>query len=127
MSKSSSTVESRIVHTSIKVPDSELADDRLITEVDQLNSRCGDKITPSIIDSHIAWVRFIYVPNTTLTICVIGLKNGWTVTGESAAMDDARYDRGLGETFSYANARGKAASFIAYAKTVAMHDCTAEE
>ena len=116
MSESAELIPSQIFYSAIKVPNSELEDDKLITEVDRLNQRFGDKVTPGVIDDHIASVRFIYIRSTTLTICVITLKNGWAVVGESAAMSPERYDQGLGETFAYANARNKASGFIAYAK-----------
>lgn len=40
----------------------------------------------------------------TLTICVITMKNGWKVIGESACVDPANYNKELGEKFAYERA-----------------------
>lgn len=43
-------------------------------------------------------------PMNVLTICVLTLVNGFTVTGESACVDPANYDRELGESIARKNA-----------------------
>ena len=44
---------------------------------------------------------------TTLTICVFELKNGFTVTGESACVDPKNFDVILGQKIAYDNAFNK--------------------
>ena len=44
----------------------------------------------------------------TLTICVLTLKNGFSLVGESACADPANYSRPLGEKLARANALNKA-------------------
>lgn len=39
-------------------------------------------------------------PGTTLTVCVLTLKNGFTVTGESACVDPDNFSVGLGQKYS---------------------------
>lgn len=42
-----------------------------------------------------------------LTICVITLQNGFTVTGESACASPENYDKDIGEQIAFNNARDK--------------------
>ena len=42
-----------------------------------------------------------------LTFCVITLKNGFTVTGESACASPENFDAEIGKKIAYDNARGK--------------------
>ena len=42
-----------------------------------------------------------------LTVCVLTLKNGFTVTGESACASPENYDKIIGEKISRENAREK--------------------
>lgn len=52
-------------------------------------------------------VEHIYyhrVPDTTVTICAITLKNGFTVVGDSACIDPENFDHSIGEQVAYNNA-----------------------
>ena len=53
--------------------------------------------------------RFVDVPPQLdlLTFCVIVLKNGFTVTGESACASPENYDCLIGQKLAYENARNK--------------------
>ena len=42
-----------------------------------------------------------------LTHCIITLENGFQVTGESACVDPANYNQGIGERIAYENAFDK--------------------
>ena len=44
------------------------------------------------------------VPDTTVTICAITLKNGFTVVGDSACIDPENFDHNIGEQVAYNNA-----------------------
>ncbi|WP_417244397.1 Gp49 family protein [Celeribacter sp.] len=59
-----------------------------------------DRITPELIESRIVDTQYISVPRTTLTICVLTLDTGYTVTGESACVDPANYDMMLGRQYA---------------------------
>ena len=39
-------------------------------------------------------------PGTTLTVCVLTLKNGFTVTGEAACVDPANFNEEIGQKYS---------------------------
>ena len=43
----------------------------------------------------------------TLTVCVLTLRNGFTVTGESACASPANFNKEIGEKIAYENARNK--------------------
>lgn len=60
------------------------------------------KVTPTDIQGKIAKVDYLY--HGVLTLCVLTLKNGFTVTGESACASPALYNKALGEQYAYENA-----------------------
>ena len=49
-------------------------------------------------------VYYHRVPDTTVTICAITLKNGFTVVGESACIDPENFNHSIGEQVAYNNA-----------------------
>jgi len=49
----------------------------------------------------------MYLKNTTLTVCCLKLKNGFTVTGESAAASPENFDVEIGKKIARTNAREK--------------------
>lgn len=63
------------------------------------------RVTPEQIDEVIKDIQYIYTG--VLTICVLTLRNGFTVTGESACASLENYDKDLGEKIAYQNARDK--------------------
>jgi len=63
------------------------------------------RLTPEHVDSVIKEVYYHRVPNTTLTLCVLTLQNGFQVTGESAAASLENFDQELGEKIAFQNAR----------------------
>ena len=65
------------------------------------------RLNPQHIDNTIASEYYHVVPNTTLTICVLTLRNGFTVTGESAAASPANFDEEVGRKVARINARDK--------------------
>lgn len=84
------------------------------------------RLTPDLIDSVIVDKYFFTAanaqwgadPNTTaligmheqletLTFCVLILKNGFTVTGESACASPENFDPEIGRKIAYENARNK--------------------
>jgi len=50
----------------------------------------------------------------TLTVCVLTLENGFTVTGESACIDPANYDQNTGRKIAYEEAFDKLWAFEGY-------------
>lgn len=56
------------------------------------------------LESLVDRVYYHRVPNTTVTICAITLKNGFTVVGESACIDPNNFDQAIGQQVAYNNA-----------------------
>ena len=79
------------------------------------------RLTPDYIDSKIKAIRYLtgdvepaYIADDykgcgapQLTICVLSLENGFTVTGESACASPENFDRIIGQKIAYENAREK--------------------
>lgn len=49
------------------------------------------------IEAKIAQERYLRVPNTTLTICILTMINGFHVVAHSACVDPANFDVQMGE------------------------------
>ena len=56
------------------------------------------------LESLVERVYYHRIPNTTVTICAITLKNGFTVVGDSACIDPENCDQTIGHQVTYKNA-----------------------
>lgn len=65
------------------------------------------RVTATHIDAVIVKQDYYVFPDTTLTVCMLTLVNGYHVTGESAAASPANFDAELGRQVAYRNARNK--------------------
>ena len=65
------------------------------------------RITPDMIDSVIVGEDYHVFGSSCLTVCCLTLKNGFTVTGESACASPANFDKALGQKIAKENARNK--------------------
>jgi|GWRWMinimDraft_5_1066013.scaffolds.fasta_scaffold01624_3 hypothetical protein len=64
---------------------------------DMLGNRMGPTVSKDSIEAQIKEELFLQPQGTTLTICVLTLTNGFTVTGESACADPANFDVDIGK------------------------------
>ena len=64
------------------------------------------RLTPAHIDSTIKEISYHRLTDV-LTVCVITLMNGFTVTGESACVSPENYNAGIGNKVAFDNAREK--------------------
>ena len=69
--------------------------------------KVAPRLTPLDIDATIVGEAYHVFPGTTLTICALTLRNGYHVTGESAAASPENFDEGIGRKIARDNARGK--------------------
>ncbi|MCA0944476.1 M15 family metallopeptidase [Salipiger pacificus] len=69
--------------------------------------KTAPRVTPADLDAEIADEDFHVFPGSSLTVCALTLKNGFTVTGESACADPANFDAEIGRTIARKNAREK--------------------
>ncbi len=72
------------------------------------------RLTPEQIDNQIVAEDYHVFPGTTLTVCCLTLRNGFNVTGESAAASPANFDENIGRAIARRNAREKIWAFEGY-------------
>lgn len=65
------------------------------------------RLTPEHIDSVIADKSFHVFKETCLTVCCLTLKNGFTVSGESACASPENFNEEIGQKIAFENARNK--------------------
>ena len=73
------------------------------------------RVTPDIVDATIIDEEYHVFPGTTLTVCCLKLRNGFTVTGESAWASPENFDIELGRKIARQNARNKIWALEGYA------------
>lgn len=80
---------------------------------DQIEKEIQDKgltaprITPDHIESVITSEQYHVFDGTTFTSCLLTLRNGFTVHGESACASPENFDPGLGRKIARDNAKNK--------------------
>lgn len=78
---------------------------------DELNAALeaspGERVTPDQMTARIADVRYLRLPDSTVTLCSITLDNGYSVRGEAACVDPTNYDEQIGQQFAYRDAYRK--------------------
>jgi hypothetical protein len=67
----------------------------------------GERVTAQTIQSRIVAAEYLVPNDSSMTICVLRLDNGFQVTGESACVDPANYRRDIGEQIAYNQAFNK--------------------
>lgn len=72
------------------------------------------RLNPAHIDATIVGEDYYVFPGTTMTICALKLRNGFVVTGESAAASPENFDRDIGRKIARDNARNKIWSLEGY-------------
>jgi len=65
------------------------------------------RLTPDLIDATIAKADYTVFENSCLTVCCLTLKNGFTVTGESACASPENFNAEIGQKIAFGNARDK--------------------
>jgi len=65
------------------------------------------RVTPKNIDEIIAGEQYHVFDNTTFTVCLLTLKNGFQVSGESACASPENFDIEIGRKIARENARNK--------------------
>lgn len=65
------------------------------------------RLTPQMIDECVTSEQYHVFSGTTLTVCALTLRNGYIVTGESAAASPENFDKEIGRKIARDNARNK--------------------
>ena len=63
------------------------------------------RLTPALIDSVIDNAVYYNFPGTSLTVCNLTLRNGFSVVGKSAAASLENFDKAIGEKIAFDDAR----------------------
>jgi hypothetical protein len=65
------------------------------------------RITPDMLDAEIVREQFHVFAGSCLTVCALTMRNGFTVTGESACASPKNFNPEIGQRIAKANAREK--------------------
>ena len=100
------------------------SDEQQIEEKIQAKGLTAPRMTPEMIDGLIDWDIGIHyhVFNGGFTVAALTLKNGYTVTGESAAASPENYNKEIGEEIAFANARNKIWGLAGYNLKQTLYD-----
>ena len=71
-------------------------------------------VTLQGIRDKIKGATYTLLPNGRTTVCQLTLENGFTVEGQSACVDAATYNQGLGEKYAYEDALNNCWKFEGY-------------
>ncbi|MDX0615139.1 hypothetical protein GOD03_11655 [Sinorhizobium medicae] len=82
-------------------------DEQQIEAEIQAKGLYAPRLNPQMIDEAIASEQYHVFPGTTLTVCALTLRNGYIVTGESAAASPANFDKEIGRKIARDNARNE--------------------
>jgi len=96
----------------------------------QAKGLTAPRITEADINACIVRTQYHVFSGSQLTVCCLTLRNGFTVTGESACASPENFDEELGRKIAYGNAHGKVWAFEAYLLKqrlwIASHDLSAD-
>ena len=73
----------------------------------EAKNKDGMRVTPAMLETEIISEAYHVFPGTTLTICLLTLWNGFSVTGESACAIPENFDEDLGRKIARDNAKQK--------------------
>lgn len=85
----------------------EMKDENAVEKEIQSKGLNAPRLSPTIISETIIDEAYYVFPGTTLTICCLTLRNGFNVTGESAAASPENFDEQIGRRIAKDNARNK--------------------
>ena len=96
-------------------------DDQIEQEI-QDKGLTAPRITPEQVDAAIISEDYHVFPDSTVTIALLKLENGFTVTGESACASPENFDAELGRKIARAQARDKIWALMGYALRQKLHE-----
>ena len=82
-------------------------DEQAIESELQAKGLTAKRITPDMLDAEIDYADYHVFPGSCLTVCALTLRNGFTVTGESACASPENFNAEIGQKIARANAREK--------------------
>ena len=85
----------------------EMSDEQQIEQQIQSKNLNAPRLTPADIDSVIISETYTNLPDGRTTVCQLTLRNGFTVTGESACVSIENFNQEIGNEIARTNAREK--------------------
>ena len=82
-------------------------DEQAIKAEIQNKGLTAKRITPEMLDAEITGEDYHTFPGSCLTVCCLTMKNGFTVTGESACASPENFNVEIGQKIARSNAREK--------------------
>lgn len=82
-------------------------DEQAVEKMIQDKGLNAPRLRPEDLDAAIVGELYHVFEGTTLTVCCLKLRNGFTVTGESAAASVENFDEEVGRRIARENARNK--------------------
>lgn len=80
------------------------------------------RVTPERIDAVIRSAKYHVFENTTVTICLLNLENGFQVVGESACASIDNFDPDLGMRIAFDKAKNKIWALEGYLLRQKLHE-----
>ena len=98
--------------------------DREVEQEIQAKGLTAPRITPEQVDAAIIGEDYHVFTGTTVTIALLKLENGFTVTGESACASPENFDAELGRKIARSQAKDKIWALMGYALRQKLHETT---
>jgi hypothetical protein len=98
-------------------------DDKIEQKI-QSKGLTAPRLTPELIDKCIASENYYTFPATTFTICLLTLKNGYNVFGESACVSAENFDAEIGREIAKEQAKQKVWALEGYLLRQGLHDAS---
>lgn len=96
-------------------------DEQQVEQQIQAKGLNAPRVTPDSLDAKILGEDYHVFPDTTVTVCLLRLENGFTVTGESACASPENFDPELGRQIARRNAREKIWALEGYLLRERLH------
>ncbi|HCU2081801.1 TPA: Gp49 family protein [Pseudomonas aeruginosa] len=99
-----------------------MSNEKAVEQEIQAKGLNAPRLTPDLIDAAIVNAAYHIFPGTTVTVCCLTLRNGFTVIGESACASPENFDEELGRKIARDNARNKIWQLEGYLLRQRLHD-----
>ncbi len=80
----------------------------------EADDRPAPTVTAADVSAAIAKVDYHVLFGTTITICVLTLQNGFTITGQSACASLENFNQVIGQDYAYLDAKEKVWQYLGY-------------
>lgn len=94
------------IHTFDLLPETIMNETELENEI-QVAGLNAPRLTPEAIDGVIVSEAYYQFPDTTVTVCLLSLRNGFSTVGHSACVSPENFDVSIGRKIARDNARNK--------------------